>query len=209
MAIAAEGRRLHPRARPTTCARAMGKKKKEILDAEFVPFSEGMRANGYSHAAIKALWDTLVPVLRLRVQQGPHRGVRDGLLLDRVPEGQLPGRVHGGAADLGGRRQGQDGRLPQRVPPDGDPGVAARRQRVGSELHPGRRRHSLRPDGSTQRRRTTWSTGIVAAREAHGKAVNFHGFLDQVPLVVCNKRVIESLIKAGALRVDGTFPPRR
>ena len=40
--------------------------------------------------------------------------------------------------------------------------------------------------------------GIVAAREEHGKAVNFHGFLDAVPLVVCNKRVIESLIKAGA-----------
>jgi hypothetical protein len=41
--------------------RAMGKKKKEILDAEFVPFSAGMQANGYSHAAITALWDTLVP----------------------------------------------------------------------------------------------------------------------------------------------------
>ena len=40
--------------------------------------------------------------------------------------------------------------------------------------------------------------GIVAAREEHGKAVNFHGFLDTAPLVVCNKRVIESLIKAGA-----------
>ena len=40
--------------------------------------------------------------------------------------------------------------------------------------------------------------GIVAARSEHGKAVNFHGFLDAVPLVVCNKRVIESLIKAGA-----------
>ena len=45
--------------------------------------------------------------------------------------------------------------------------------------------------------------GIVAAREAHGKAVNFHGFLDQVPLVVCNKRVIESLIKAGAFESMG------
>ena len=32
----------------------------------------------------------------------------------------------------------------------------------------------------------------------HGKAVNFHDFLTQVPLVVCNKRAIESLIKAGA-----------
>ena len=41
--------------------RAMGKKKKEILDAEFVPFEAGMQANGYSAAAIKALWDVLVP----------------------------------------------------------------------------------------------------------------------------------------------------
>jgi len=40
--------------------------------------------------------------------------------------------------------------------------------------------------------------GIVAAREEHGKARDFHGFLDQIPLVACNKRVIESLIKAGA-----------
>lgn len=40
--------------------------------------------------------------------------------------------------------------------------------------------------------------GIVAAREEKGKAANFHGFLDGVPLVVCNKRVIESLVKAGA-----------
>src|SRR5919107_810778 len=41
--------------------RAMGKKKREVLDAEFVGFSEGMKANGYSDVAIKTLWDILVP----------------------------------------------------------------------------------------------------------------------------------------------------
>ena len=41
--------------------RAMGKKKKEILDKEYVGFAQGMRANGYSAAAIKTLWDILVP----------------------------------------------------------------------------------------------------------------------------------------------------
>jgi DNA polymerase-3 subunit alpha len=41
--------------------RAMGKKKKEILDKEYIPFSDGMKANGYSDDAIKTLWDTLVP----------------------------------------------------------------------------------------------------------------------------------------------------
>src|SRR6185295_2030686 len=41
--------------------KAMGKKKREVLDAEFVGFSAGMTANGYSMAAIKTLWDILVP----------------------------------------------------------------------------------------------------------------------------------------------------
>jgi len=40
--------------------------------------------------------------------------------------------------------------------------------------------------------------GIVEGRTEHGPAADFNAFLDQVPLVVCNKRVIESLIKAGA-----------
>src|SRR5690606_32986979 len=41
--------------------RAMGKKKPEILAKEFEPFRDGARAKGYSDAAIKALWDILVP----------------------------------------------------------------------------------------------------------------------------------------------------
>ena len=41
--------------------RAMGKKKKEILDKEYVPFRDGMRANGYSDHAIQTLWEVLVP----------------------------------------------------------------------------------------------------------------------------------------------------
>src|SRR6185437_8827151 len=36
-------------------------KKKEILDKEYGPFAEGMRANGYGKAAIDKLWETLVP----------------------------------------------------------------------------------------------------------------------------------------------------
>ncbi|MET9862007.1 DNA polymerase III subunit alpha [Streptomyces smyrnaeus] len=41
--------------------RAMGKKKKEILDKEFVTFEAGCKANGYSDEAIRAVWDVLVP----------------------------------------------------------------------------------------------------------------------------------------------------
>src|ERR1700722_8652780 len=41
--------------------RAMGKKKKEILDKEYEPFKAGMKANGYSDGAIKTIWDVMVP----------------------------------------------------------------------------------------------------------------------------------------------------
>ena len=41
--------------------RAMGKKKKEVLDAEYVPFSEGMKAQGFNEASVAALWGVLVP----------------------------------------------------------------------------------------------------------------------------------------------------
>ena len=41
--------------------RAMGKKKKEILDKEYEPFAAGMKANGYSDQAIKTIWDVMVP----------------------------------------------------------------------------------------------------------------------------------------------------
>jgi len=40
--------------------------------------------------------------------------------------------------------------------------------------------------------------GIVEARSVAGKAKDFPSFLAAAPLVVCNKRVIESLVKAGA-----------
>ena len=41
--------------------RAMGKKKAEILEKEYVPFREGMFRSGYSEKTVKTLWDVLVP----------------------------------------------------------------------------------------------------------------------------------------------------
>ena len=41
--------------------KAMGKKNKEILDKEYVPFEAGMKENGFSVSAIKRLWEVLIP----------------------------------------------------------------------------------------------------------------------------------------------------
>ena len=100
-------------------------------------------------------------VLRLRLQQGALRGLRPGVLLDGLPQGQLPRGIHGRAPDVDEGRQGQDGDLPQRVSPDEDPGAAARRQRVRCQLHPGRHRHPLRPDG-----RSATSAGTSSSRSS-------------------------------------------
>jgi DNA polymerase-3 subunit alpha len=41
--------------------KAMGKKILEVLNKEYDKFSEGMRINGYSEDAIKTLWELLIP----------------------------------------------------------------------------------------------------------------------------------------------------
>ena len=40
--------------------------------------------------------------------------------------------------------------------------------------------------------------GIVSARRDKGAYADFNDFMDKVPALVCNKRVVESLVKAGA-----------
>ena len=87
--------------------RAMGKKKKEILDKEYVPFREGMKKNGYSDEAIKKLWDVLVPFASyafnkcvvgstlIRLGSGNQYAPKE------MPIEQLYERIHGAPAKFG------------------------------------------------------------------------------------------------------------
>ena len=81
--------------------KAMGKKKKEILDAEYVPFSEGMKANGYSEAAIKALWDTLVPFSDYAFNKAHTASYGLISYWTAYLKAHYPRRIHGGPAHLG------------------------------------------------------------------------------------------------------------
>ena len=57
--------------------RAMGKKKKEILDKEFGPFSDGHGApTATRKGAINKLWETLVPFADYAFNKAAHRRVR-------------------------------------------------------------------------------------------------------------------------------------
>ena len=159
--------------------RAMGKKKKSELDAQFEKFSAGMTERGYSAGRDQDAVGHPAAVLRLRVQQGALRRVRPGLVLDRLPQGELPGRVHGRAAHPRRRRQGQDGHLPGRVPVDGDQGAAAGRQHLGPRLRPGRHRHPVRAVRGPQRRHQRGRIASSRSRKDKGEFTDFSDFLQQ------------------------------
>ncbi len=110
-------------------------------------------------------------VRRLRLQQEPQLRVRAGGVPDRVPQGQLPGRVLRRPADQRQDQPGQGRGLPQRVPPDGHRRAGARPQRVGQRLRRRARRvgqdhgrHPLRSVGGAQRGRGPGRADRVRAR---------------------------------------------
>ena len=139
------------------------------------------------------------PVLRLRLQQGALRRLRRW-----SPTGpaylkaNYPAEYMAALLTVGQGRQGQVGDLPQRVPPDGHQGAAAGRQRVRGQLHPGRHRHPLRPDRDPQRRRQRRRRHRRRRARRRAASPTSTTSWRKVPALVCNKRVIESLIKAGA-----------
>ena len=178
--------------------RAMGKKKKSVLDAEYVGFEAGMKANGFSAAAVKTLWDILVPFADYAFNKAHSAGLRADLLLDGVPQGQLPGRVHGRPAHQRPGRQGPPADLPGRVPPDGHQGAAARRQRVVLGLHRRRHRHPLRHGLGAQRRAQRRRLDRPGPRGEGRRSRTSPTSCSKIDTVACNKKVIESLAKAGA-----------
>ena len=177
--------------------KAMGKKKKEILDAEYGPFSEGMRANGYSAAAIKALWDTLVPFSDYAFNKAHTASY--GLIsywTAYLKQHYAPEYM---AALLTSVRDDKDKsgiylnecrRMKiQVLPPDVNES-SANFTPVGNDIRFGLT--AIRNVGHNV------VDGIVAARAEKGRYLDFNDFLEKVPALVCNKRVVESLIKAGA-----------
>ena len=175
--------------------RAMGKKKKEILDAELEPFAAGMRRAGYSGAAIKALWDVLVPFSDYAFTKA--HATAYGLvsywtayLKANYPAQYMAGLLTSvaGDKDKSALYLSECRRMGIKVLPPDVNASAAVFAAEGTDIRFGLA--AVRNVG------TAAVESIVAARRS-GFA-SFGDFLRLVPAGVCNKRVIESLIKAGA-----------
>src|SRR5699024_9899417 len=186
--------------------RAMGKKKKEILDKEFIPFQQGMRDRGYSDAAIQAVWDTLVPFAGYAFNKAHSAayGVVSywtGYLKANYPTEYM-------AALLTSVRDDKD-KSAMYLNECRHMGITVLPPSVTSSAHAFTAvgEHIRFGLGAVRNVGTNVVSGIVAAREEKGQLTSFQDFLVKVPLPVCNKRTIDSLIKAGAF--DGLGHTRR
>ena len=177
--------------------RAMGKKKKSVLDAEFVNFEAGMKDNGSPAEAINALWETMVPFSAYGFNKSHAAAYGLVSYWTAYLKANYPAEYMAALLGVGARRQGQVGDLPGRMPAHGHQGAAARRQLVPGPVHPGRHRRPLRAGRDPQRGRQRGGRHPRGARRAPAGG-RLRRLPRPRPAVVCNKRVIESLIKAGA-----------
>jgi DNA polymerase-3 subunit alpha len=177
--------------------KAMGKKKKEVLGAEFAGFEAGMQANGYSADAIKTLWDALMPFADYGFNKAHAKAYALISYWTAYLKGNYPAEYM--AALLTSVRDDKDksalylGECRHMgikvLPPDVNESVA-NFAAVGTDIRFGMA--AIRNVGANV------VAEIVKARTEKGAYASFKDFLGKVPAVVCNKRTIESLIKAGA-----------
>ena len=177
--------------------RAMGKKKKEILDKEYVPFSDGMKANGYSEGAVKTLWDILVPFSDYAFNRAHTAGYGLVSYWTAYLKANYPAEYM--AALLTSVRDDKDKsalylaecrRMGIKVlPPDVNDSDSEFTPR-GTDIRFGL--SAIRNVG------TNVVASVIRTREAKGRFGDFGDFLRKVEAVACNKKTVESLCKAGA-----------
>ncbi len=186
--------------------RAMGKKKKEVLDAEFANFEQGMLDNGYSKESIQTLWSILLPFSDYAFNKA-HTAAYGlvsywtGYLKANYPAEYMAALLTSvrDDKDKSALYLGECRRMGIKVlPPDVNESVA-NFAAVGTDIRFGL--EAIRNVGRNV------VDAIVAAREEKGRFTSFKDFLSKSPAVVCNKRTVESLIRGGAF--DGMQESRQ
>jgi DNA polymerase-3 subunit alpha len=186
--------------------RAMGKKKKAEMDLQWELFSTGMQTNGYSDQAVKAVWDVLLPFSAYGFNKSHTAGYGLVSYWTAYLKANYPAEYMAALLTSVGTNKdkmavylAETRRMGVKVLP---PDVNESRLRfaaVGGDI-----RFGL---GAIRNVGENVVEAVIAARTAKGRYTSFHDFLRKVPLPVCNKRVVESLVKAGAF--DSLGHPRK
>ncbi|MCZ2807251.1 DNA polymerase III subunit alpha [Modestobacter sp. VKM Ac-2983] len=177
--------------------RAMGKKKKSVLDAEYVGFEAGMKANGYSAAAVKTLWDILVPFADYAFNKAHSAAYGlvsywTAYLKANYPAEYMAGLLTSVGDDKDRRPVylAECRRMGIKVLPPDVNESSWDFTAVGTDIRFGMA--SVRNVGHNV------VDSVVRAREEKGAFKDFADFMRKIDTVACNKKVIESLAKAGA-----------
>ncbi len=177
--------------------RAMGKKKKAELDAQYEKFSAGMAANGYSAAAIKTLWDILVPFSDYAFNKAHSAAYGMLSYWTAYLKANYPAEYM--AALLTSVKDDKDKmavylaecrRMGIKVLPPCVNASDANFTPTGSDIRFGL--SAVRNVGGNV------VTSITACRKANSGFTEFADYLRKVDAMACNKRTVEALIKAGA-----------
>ncbi|MCX4905178.1 DNA polymerase III subunit alpha [Streptomyces sp. NBC_00878] len=183
--------------------RAMGKKKKEVLDKEFVPFRDGCRERGYSDEAVKTVWDVLVPFAGYAFNKAHAAAYALVSYWTAYLKANYPAEYM--AALLTSVKDDKDKsavylnecrRMRIKVLP---PNVNESEQNFAAQGDD----VILFGLSAVRNVGTNVVESIIRSRKAKGKYASFPDYLDKVEAVACNKRTTESLIKAGAFDTMG------
>ncbi|WHT23099.1 DNA polymerase III subunit alpha [Crossiella sp. CA-258035] len=182
--------------------RAMGKKKKEVLEQEFEGFEKGMRGNGFSAEAVRALWDTILPFAGYAFNKSHAAGYAlvgywTAYLKANYPAEYMAALLTsvGDNKDKSAIYLSECRRLGIRVLPPEVNSSEVRFAAVDEAI-----RFGL---GAVRNVGANVVESIIRTRAAKGKYESFPDFLAKSELVVCQKRVLESLAKAGAFDALG------
>ncbi|WP_329457454.1 DNA polymerase III subunit alpha [Streptomyces sp. NBC_01497] len=186
--------------------RAMGKKKPEVLAAEWEKFHDGMRDNGYSEESIKALWDVMLPFSGYAFNKSHTAGYGLVSFWTAYLKANFPAEYMaalltsvGDDKDKAGLYLADARKLGVQVlQPDINESVADFTA-IGENVRFGLRSVRNVGEGVIE--------SLVATRKSKGKFTSFADFLDKAEVPALNKRAVESLIKAGAF--DSLGSPRK
>ena len=186
--------------------RAMGKKKKSELDKQYAGFHQGMVDRGYSEAAVKALWDILLPFSDYAFNKAHSAAYGLVSYWTAYLKAHYPAEYMAALLTSVGDDKDKLALYLNEcrhmgitvLPPDVNES-ALNFTPVGTDIRFGM--------GAIRNVGANVVHAMVAARDEKGNFASFSDFLQKVPAVVCNKRTIESLVKAGAF--DSLGHPRR
>lgn len=186
--------------------KAMGKKKKEVLAAEFKKFSAGMSSNGFSAASIKTLWDTIEPFAAYAFNKSHAAGY--GLVsywtayLKRNYEAEYMAGLLTSVSDDKDKSAQYLSNCRQMginvLPPDVNESLL-NYATVGEDIRFGL--GAIRNVGSQV------VESIIRSRTDKGRFEDFSDYIHKIESQACSKKVTESLIKAGAF--DSLNHPRK